>query len=531
MLEKLESINPWHFLWITVVLAEVLTAVMTTIQSYVFWGTLSPQILIVGAIDALFVPLLVAPIVIIFVSQISKLKQELQSQRETETKIRVLAYYDSLTNLPNRSLFKELLKRAIAYAYRHELTFAVLFIDLDNFKRVNDTLGHDMGDRLLQEVSKRVLKSIRMSDYVARMEEDELMEIASRLGGDEFVLLLQKLVHFRYAGKIASRVLEDISKPFELDGHEIFITASVGISLYPVDGNNVEELLKNADVAMYHAKSKGGNNYQYYSRSMNAMALEYLTLTNKLHKATGKKEFLLYYQPKQSLSDDRITGLEALIRWKPVEGDMVLPSQFIRILEETGLIIKVGEWVLRTACAQNKAWQEAGYEPVTVSVNMSNIQFEHKNLLEVVSKALGDSGLDPKYLELEITESAMMKDPKEAIAILHILKGMGIQISIDDFGVGYSSLNYLRRMPLSSLKIDRSFVTNLLASHSDAAIVEAIVALAHSLDLSVVAEGVETEQQLAFLRELGCDEIQGFLLGQPTRVEEVTRFLRRQESA
>ena len=525
LVDKIKSINPWHFLWIGVIVSEVLTLAASTIQSYLWWGYVPSEVLIIGAGDALLVPLVVVAITIIFVSRISKLEQELESRREAEEKIRVLAYYDSLTDLPNRTFFTELLRLAIAYARRHKLTMALLFIDLDNFKRVNDTLGHDMGDKLLLAVKDRLLASIRDSDYIARLDEDEMTDVVSRMGGDEFILLLHNIAHVQDSGKVAIRILKDLSEPFHLNGREVFITASIGISLYPTDAEDGNDMLKNADVAMYHAKSAGKNAYQFYSKSMTDAALEHMILENKLRKALESKEFLLYYQPKQSLLGGKIVGLEALLRWRQADGDMLLPTKFISLAEEAGLIIPIGEWVLSTACLQNKVWHEAGYGSIVVSVNLSNRQFDQKDLIEVVTRALRNVDLHPRYLELEITESAVMQNPEEAIAILHKLRDLGVQISIDDFGTGYSSLNYLRRLPLDSLKIDRSFVMNLSTNSSDAAIVKAIIVLAHSLNLKVVAEGVETEQQLAFLRESGCDEIQGYLLSRPLPVGEISKVL------
>lgn len=527
LLDKLLSINPWHFLWIAIVLSEIITFASSSVVSRLLYGRISYEILVVGFFDAFVASLIVGTIMIIFVTRISTLQQEIKSRIEAEERVRYLAYYDALTDLPNRELLKELLKSAISYAKRQDDVMAILFIDLDNFKHINDTLGHDMGDRLLQAVANRLLTLTRSSDYVARFAENELTEVASRFGGDEFILLLKKLPSFHDAGKVASRILQEISRPFELNGSEVYITGSIGISIYPYDGESVDDLLKNADVAMYHTKARGRNSYHYYSESMNARALEHLTLANKLHKALKNEEFLLYYQPKQRLRDGKVIGLEALLRWASDDGSLVLPSRFIPILEETGLIIPVGEWVLRTACLQNKAWQEAGYGPLVISVNLSSRQFDQKNLTEVVTQALRNANLPPQLLELEITESTIMRDPDEAITTLYKLKNMGIQISIDDFGTGYSSLSYLRRVPLDSIKIDRSFIANL-SNASDAAIVEAVIALGHSLKVRVVAEGVETSQQLALLRDLGCDEVQGFLLGRPMPVEEMPKLLVRE---
>jgi diguanylate cyclase (GGDEF)-like protein len=507
-----------------VVISETATFVVSTIQCEIMWGYVPNNIYIIGAIDALAAPLLIVPVLIILVSQISKLKQELASQKEAEQQIRYLAYYDSLTKLPNRQFFKELLEHAIAYADRHELTMAILFLDLDNFKRINDTLGHDKGDKLLRAVTKKLVNLIRNSDYVARGDEPA-ENIMSRLGGDEFILLVQNLIHPKEAYQVASRILNAISEPFVLDDREIFITTSVGISLYPNDGTTVDELLKNADIAMYHAKSKGRNNCQFYSKSMTSAAVEYQNLKDRLHRAVKNDEFLVYYQPIHSLSDRKLIGVEALLRWNPSDGDLVLPSKFITIAEETGLIIPIGEWVLKTACMQVKAWQEAGYEPIAVSVNLSNRQFDQANLSKAVDRALRNANLPPKYLKIEITESALMRDPKSAIATLYKLKRMGIKISIDDFGTGYSSLNHLSQIPLDCLKIDTSFVKNISMSPSDEAIIKAIIVLAHNLNLVVTAEGVETEDQLSFLQNCGCDEIQGFLLSPALPAGEISKCL------
>src|SRR6202142_2048696 len=525
IMDKVKSINPWHFLWLSIVSSEILTPVVSSTVSYILWGYVSSEILIIGAIDALFVPLLVVPMIISFVAQISKLKQELESRQASEKEIRYLAFYDVLTNLPNRTLFNEILERAIGHAKHHDFIMALLFIDLDFFKRINDTLGHHVGDELLQAVTSRLLHSIRCSDYTGRTNEHEMTDVVSRLGGDEFIVLLHNITHISDPGKVALRILKDLSEPFVVAKSEVYVTASIGISLYPNDGNDAEDLMKNADAAMYHAKAKGRNNYQHYSQRMTSEAIEYLTLETKMRKAQDNNELLLHYQPKQSLVDGKIIGLEALLRWQPADSDLVPPANFIPLLEEMGLIIPIGEWVLRTACMQNKAWQEAGYGPFVVSVNLSSRQFDQKNFIEIVTQALRDADLEPQYLELEITESTIMRDPDEAITILYILKNMGIKISVDDFGTGYSSLNYLKRIPLDSLKIDRSFVMHIESSASDQAIIKAIIALAHSLELNVVAEGVENERQHAFLREWGCDELQGYLLSKPLPVVQLLEFL------
>ena len=523
--EKITSIKIWHFLWIGIIVSQVLTLAASSIQSYLWWGYVPSEVLIIGAGDALLVPLIVVGITIIYVSRISKLEQELATRKETEEKIRYLAYYDGMTRLPNRAFFTELLERAITSAHRHNVTMALLFIDLDHFKRVNDTLGHDIGDKLLQAVTDRLLASTRDSDYIGRVDEHATADIVSRMGGDEFILLLHNLDHIQDAGRVALRILQSISEPFHINGRDVFLTASIGISLFPNDADNSIDLLKNADVAMYYGKSAGRNCYQFYSKSMTEKALEYMTLESNLHKALESDEFLLYYQPKQSLTGGKINGLEALVRWKPADGDILPQSKFIPIAEETGLIMPIGEWVLNTACLQNKAWHKAGLGQIVVSVNISTRQFDQTDLINVVTSALQNADLHPRYLELEITESAIMRDPEEAVVILHKLRDLGIQISLDDFGTGYSSLNYLRKIPLDSLKIDRSFIVNVMSNSSDAAIIKTIIAMAHSLNLKVVAEGVDDEQQVALLREWGCDEFQGYLLSRPLPAGEITDTL------
>jgi predicted signal transduction protein with EAL and GGDEF domain len=531
LVDRLRAAGPWQLILISVVLAELFTLLFSTLQSYLYWGHVSTEVLIVGAGDALIVTIFVATIITILSWQISALKQKLKSREEAEKQFRVLAYYDTLTGLPNRVMFKEVLGQAIKAAEREkEGELGLLFIDLDDFKRVNDSLGHDLGDQLLHAVTERLLVSTRSSDYIARSEDEEAPDVLSRLGGDEFTVLLRRLVHVEDAGKVAARLQNDLSEAFVIGGQEIFITASIGIAVYPNDGKDVHALLKNADAAMYHAKSKGRNNYQYYTPAMNFSALEVLTVERKLHKAIENNELQLFYQPKKSLAKDKVTGMEALLRWKPAGGEMVLPSQFISIAEETGLIIELGKWALGRACAQAKQWQEAGYEPIVMSVNLSSRQFDQKDLVDVVSNALIDSGLEARFFELEITESAVMRDPDGAMRVLAVLKEMGVTISIDDFGTGYSSLNYLRMIPLDYLKIDRSFVVNIGRVRSDEAIIKAIIGIAHSLDLRVIAEGVESIEQLSFLRACGCDEIQGYIISPPVPDSEVERLLCRSNS-
>jgi diguanylate cyclase (GGDEF)-like protein/PAS domain S-box-containing protein len=454
--------------------------------------------------------------------------RDITERKEAEEQIRYLAYYDSLTGLPNRTFYKELVSRALLLAKRHHWTIAILFIDLDYFKRINDTLGHDIGDQLLRTVGDLVKTCIRKSDFIARSEEDalELENVVARLGGDEFIVLLNEIAHSQDASRVARRILKELARPFTLAGHEVFVTASIGIALFPLDGNDAETLLKNADVAMYHAKNQGRNNYQFYTKSMNATALQRLDLENDLRKALDRGEFLLCYQPTVDIQTRTIVGAEALVRWKHPHKGMISPGEFIPLAEETGLIVPIGEWVLSTACSQNRAWQHAGNKPFRVAVNLSGRQFDQEDLIEVVSGALRDTGLDPQYLELEITESTIMKNPEKAATTLQKLKGMGIWLSIDDFGTGYSSLGNLRKFPIDTLKIDRSFVMNITTDSDDAAITAAIIAMAHSLKLGVTAEGVESEGQQSFLRELGCDVVQGYLFSRPVPAEEFIKLVR-----
>ncbi len=453
-----------------------------------------------------------------------------EERKRSDSRIRFLAYYDGLTGLPNRTFFRELLKKALVYARRYDLSVAILYLDLDEFKRINDTLGHPIGDRLLQAVSERLTASVRKSDNVARPIEDEEKTAVSRLGGDEFVILLHHVGKIHDLSRMAIRLLAEIARPYDLDGHEVFASASMGIALYPSGGEDIDVLLKNADMAMYQAKAKGKNNYQFYSEAMNSAALELFNLERDLRRALERKEFLLHYQPKLDASRRKIIGMEALIRWNHKERGMIAPVKFIPMAEDTGLIIPIGEWVLHTACFQAKTWLDTGFKNVNMAVNISARQFEQKDLPGMVERALREASLSPQYLELEVTESMVMRKPEEAIAFLGTLKDMGMSVSIDDFGTGYSSLNYLRKLPVDSVKIDRSFIVNVTANPEDAAIVKGIVALAHSLDLKVIAEGVETEEQFAFLREAECDEVQGYLFSKPVPAEEFSTLLKQEEA-
>jgi diguanylate cyclase (GGDEF)-like protein/PAS domain S-box-containing protein len=454
---------------------------------------------------------------------------DITERKQSEEKIHFLAYYDALTRLPNRAFYKELLSRSLLSAKRQGKLLSILFIDMDFFKRINDTFGHSEGDRLLQSVAQRLVSCVRKSDAVARSEEDVSSNAVSRLGGDEFIVLLNELSGARDAALVARRILESLSAPFLLSGQEVFISASIGISLYPSDGEDPETLLKNADIAMYHAKEQGKNNFHFFSKAMNVSARERLILENDLRRAEERAEFRLYYQPKIDIPTGRIIGAEALLRWQHAARGLVSPVHFIPIAEETGLIVPIGEWVLRTASMQSRAWQDAGLPPLPISVNLSTRQFGQKDLLATITKILKTVDMDPRHLELEITESSVMQHPDKAVAVLRELKGMGIGVSLDDFGTGYSSLNYLRRLPLDCLKIDRSFIMNITKNSDDAAITAAIIAMAHNLKLTVLAEGVEREDQLMMLSRLGCDHAQGYLFSRPVPADELLAFLRKRD--
>jgi len=436
-------------------------------------------------------------------------------RKRLEQRLHSLVHYDNLTQLPNRQLLLDRLTQAIAQATRQQTLVGLLLLDLDRFKLVNDTLGHEFGDKLLKDVSERIHACIRDSDTLAR------------LGGDEFVVVLNGINGAQDAAKVANKIIDNLSKPIVIDGHEVFVTTSIGISLFPNDGMDKNALITNADVAMYRAKEEGRNHFQFYTFGMNATTVEQLTLENDLRRAIERDELFLHYQPQIRLPDRRMVGVEALVRWQHPELGLVPPARFIPIAEETGLIVPIGQWVLRTACAQARRWLDSGAPPIEMSVNMSSRQFHQENMLETVTGALQESGLDARQLTLEITESSLMQKPDDAVVTLCLLHNMGVGIAIDDFGTGYSSLGHLKRFPLQALKIDRAFINDITENPEDAAIVRAILAMAHSLNLKAVAEGVESEEQLKFLQQAGCDEIQGFLISKPVTAHEITEnFLR-----
>jgi diguanylate cyclase (GGDEF)-like protein/PAS domain S-box-containing protein len=434
-------------------------------------------------------------------------------RRRAEDDFKHLATHDPLTSLPNRLLFGERSSAAIARSELSKRGLAVLIIDLDRFKNVNDTLGHGAGDAVLKACSERLARSLRDTDLIAR------------ISGDEFAVLVEPCAQPAAAIAVARKILSAIERPLIIQGHEIVLTGSVGISIYQEDGRDVETLLKHADIAMFRAKESGRNNYQFYSAQMNPHSLQRLSLESALRRALERREFELHYQPKYDLKSGEITGVEALLRWRHAELGNVPPVQFIPIAEETGLIEPIGAWVLQEACAQAYRWHAQGLSGVRMAVNLSARQFRNQKLGRDIRKCLVESGLDPRLLELELTESMVMQDPEQAAAMLNELKSLGLTLSIDDFGTGYSSLAYLKRFPIDSVKIDRSFVKDIPGDTEDLAIVEAIIALAHSLRLRVVAEGVETAEQHAHLQTLGCDEMQGYFKSKPLPADEATRFL------
>ena len=451
--------------------------------------------------------------------------RDVTERKRAEEKIAHIAFYDTLTQLPNRYLLKDRLSQALAYAEKYNKLLAVLFLDLDNFKSINDTLGHNVGDQLLQAVSDRLARHLRTIDTLARPGETETT--VARFGGDEFTILLQEIKEPHDAGTVAQRILDLFSQPFKLENREAFICTSLGISVYPHDGKNADALLMNADTAMYHAKEQGRNNFQFYTESMNIAATEQFALEDELRKALGNNELQLYYQPQIDILTERIIGVEALLRWTHPEKGLLLPEVFVPLAERTGLMATIGEWVLHTACNQNRAWQAAGFDPIYVTVNIAGSQFKQKNFADMISRVLIETDLDPEYLELEFTESILMDSAESTMTTLGDLKSAGVRLAIDDFGTGYSSLNSLKRFPIDTLKIDRSFVRDILSNPDDKAIVVAIIALADSLKLDVVAEGVETIEQLAFLRKQGSKAVQGYLLSLPLPVDMVTQLMQK----
>ncbi|MBC2582932.1 EAL domain-containing protein [Clostridium sp. DJ247] len=438
--------------------------------------------------------------------------RDITERKRYEETIKYQAFYDSLTGLPNRLLLKERIAIEISRYKQTNEKLVVMFLDLDRFKLINDTLGHDIGDKLLEEVAKKLKGCISGDATIAR------------IGGDEFVILLPGLIHEENVGQVANRILQVIRQPIIIENHELYLTISIGVAIYPDDGEDGEALLTNADVAMYRAKEHGKNNFHLYTAALNAKALERLTLENSLRRALEYKEFVVHYQPKVNAKTEEIIGMEALIRWQHPNWGLVSPLKFIPIAEETGLIVPIGEWVLYTACAHNKSLQNVGFPPVTVAVNLSSRQFELQDLTKIVLKVLEETGLEPQYLELEITESIAMQNIEHTLKTISKLRAIGVKFSIDDFGTGYSSLSQLNNFAVNKLKIDKSFVEKVGGNEDNSIIASTVLALGKSLELIVVAEGVENQEQVNFFKQNNCDEMQGYFFGKPMSSEAFQNF-------
>ncbi|MCM2265084.1 MAG: EAL domain-containing protein [Desulfuromonadales bacterium] len=440
--------------------------------------------------------------------------RDVTARRRAQEQLYHMAHHDLLTGLPNRLFFADRLRQAQALAKRQKQQCAVLYLDLDRFKIINDTLGHAVGDQLLQEVARRLSSCVREVDTVAR------------LGGDEFAIVLVNLHAANDAEQVAGKILANLAKPVQIETHELFITTSIGIGIFPVHGEDADLLIKRADVAMYQAKSLGRNNFQIYDRSMDLDSERRMVLERGLRKAIEREEFRIAYQPKIDAETGRVTALEALIRWEHPEMGLLSPADFISLAEETGLIIPIGEWVIRKTCRQNREWQDEGLPKVRMAVNLSGFQLQQRNLVDMVKRILTDTGLSGEYLEFEIAETVIMQNPEFAVGILGQLRDLDIHISIDDFGTGYSSFAHLKRFSINTLKIDRTFVRDIEINSTDAAIATAIISMGTSLNLKVIAEGVETAGQFAMLKERQCDEMQGYLFSRPLPAEQIAEYLR-----
>ncbi len=439
---------------------------------------------------------------------------DISAHKDAEARIQRLAHFDALTGLPNRALLQDRARHALGMAQRSNEQVAVLFVDLDHFKNINDTLGHRIGDELLVEVGRRMGNMVRKEDTV------------SRQGGDEFVVVLLG-VDADDAAHVAQKLIEAVAVTFRVEQYELVVTPSIGIAMYPSDGEDFEALCKSADTAMYRAKQDGRNTFRFFTPQMQEHSVRKMQLEGSLRNALGRGELQLHYQPQVALADGRMVGVEALLRWHSGELGEVMPAEFIRVAEDGGLILPIGEWVLRTAVRQMKAWIDAGMDPMIMSVNLSAVQFRHANLPQRVEQILAEEGLPPELLELELTESVAMDDPLAAIAVMDALHARGIRMSIDDFGTGYSSLSYLRRFQVYKLKIDQSFVCDVTEDPEGRAIVQAIISLANSLGLRTIAEGVETEAQLEFLRQQGCQEVQGYYFSRPLPADDLADYVSR----
>lgn len=456
--------------------------------------------------------------------------QDITERKEVEEKIRLLAYYDSLTGLPNRTLFQDYFNHAIAFATRTKTQIGILFVDLDRFKLINDTLGHSVGDKVLKDVAERLDAGLRKYDYVAREPVDSIDANIARFAGDEFIVLLKNVRDHFDAAKVAQRIQDSLAMPYCIDGAEIIVTPSIGISLYPVDGEKLEDLIKFADIAMYHAKELGRNNFQFYSRALDTTAKDHLVLEGQLRNAIRRNELFVCYQPIIQVPAFEVSGIEAVIRWRHSERGILAAASFIPLAEETGLITEIDEWVLLNVCKQIKEWQEQSDQSWMVTVNVSGRNFKKRTVVETVHKALQSTGIDPRWLKLEITEGILIDKDGYVVSALNTLKEMGIRLALDDFGTGYSSLGYLRKFPLDILKIDRSFVKEILVDPECTAITTAIIALAKSLKLDIIAEGVETKEQMELLLQMGCEKQQGNYLSPPLSLTDLEEFVRQGRS-
>jgi diguanylate cyclase (GGDEF)-like protein/PAS domain S-box-containing protein len=460
--------------------------------------------------------------------EVSGAVQDVTQLKNAEEEIRLLAFYDGLTGLANRILFMDRLDREIAASKRHERIFALLFLDLDQFKRINDTFGHHVGDLLLKSVSETLQKCIRNTDTAARVVNTDSEAFIARLGGDEFILLLSDINAPENASVVARRILQEMPKTHELEGHSVSVTTSIGISTFPTDGENSELLLKHADSAMYHAKETGRNNYQFYKESLNAAVLERFSIEQDLKHAMEREEFVLHYQPLIELSTRKIIGAEALIRWMHPQKGMIPPDKFIPLAEESGLIVEINKWVIQTACKQNKHWRESGFTPIRIAVNLSGYQFTSQNIVQIIRDALEEASLDAKNLEVEITENTLMQNTEDTVRVLEQMRDLKLRIALDDFGTGYSSLSYLTSFPVDTIKIDRSFVMGCGMANNTRIIIKTIVAMGHSLGMKVVAEGIESEDQFELLKEYGVNEGQGFHFSPAVSQGQFTKFLEKE---
>jgi predicted signal transduction protein with EAL and GGDEF domain len=447
--------------------------------------------------------------------------------KQAEEEIRLLAFYDSLTGLANRMLFLDRLEHTIATAERNNQIFALLYLDLDRFKRVNDTLGHHLGDLLLKNVAETLKQNIRRSDTATRLGADGSDSVIARLGGDEFTVLLSDIKDTENAAMVARRLLQAIPATYDCDGHDVSVTASIGISVYPQDGESAEVLLKNADSAMYQAKDSGRNNYQFYEESLNLQVVERFSIEADMRKAMERGEFLLFYQPQIDIATRKIVGAEALIRWIHPEKGLVVPDDFIQIAEESDLIVEINKWVLKTACRQQGEWGKAGLSLPRLAVNLSGYKFAHQNIIESIENALRIGGIDARSIEVEITENVLMQDTDETISTLKRMQALGVHMTLDDFGTGYSSLRYLASFPFDAIKIDRSFVIECAEKEHNLVIIRTIIAMGHSLEKKVVAEGIESKEQFDLIKGYGCDYGQGYYFSPPVPADEFAELLAR----